>query len=132
MTINAWRPLRLMASVVLAITAFVTADPSTQGRRPRTSVLVEGREAVEGEVLVQFRDEAAVFEQARAVDDVDADEVESLGRRGTRRIRARRMRTQELLARLRANPDVEFAEPNYIIRLSASPNDPYFGNLWGL
>ena len=42
------------------------------------------------------------------------------------------MRTAELLARLRANPDVEFVEPNYIIRLSALPNDPYFGNLWGL
>jgi subtilisin family serine protease len=131
MTIYAWRPLRLMASVVLAITAFVTADLSSQGPRPRTSVLVDGREAVEGEVLVEFRDEAAVFEQARAADEVDADEVESLGRR-TRRLRARSLGTQELLARLRNNPDVEFVEPNYIIRLSALPNDPSFGNLWGL
>ena len=82
--------------------------------------------------LVQFRDAAAAFEQARAADEVDADEVESLGRRGTKRMRSRRMDTQELLARLRANPDVEFVEPNYIIRLSAAPNDPSFGNLWGL
>ena len=132
MTIYAWRPLRLIAAVVLAITALVTADLSTQGRRERASVLVDGREAVEGEVLVQFRDEAAIFEQARAADEIDADEVESLGRRGARRIRARRMGTRELLARLRANPDVEFVEPNYIIRLSALPNDPSFGNLWGL
>jgi subtilisin family serine protease len=124
--------LRLIASVVLAITGVVTANLSTQGRQERTSVLIDGREAVEGEVLVQFRDGADRFEQARATEEVDADEVESLAASGTKRIKARQMRTVELLARLRANPDVEFVEPNYIIRLSAAPNDPYFGNLWGL
>ena len=126
------RPLRLVVTVALAMTALVTADLSTQGRRPGARVLIDGREAVDGEVLVQFRDAAAVFEQSRAADEIEADEVEALGRRGTRRMRARRMGTAEVLARLRANPDVEFAEPNYIVRLSASPNDPAFGNLWGL
>jgi subtilisin family serine protease len=121
-----------MALSVLAITALVAVDLSTQGRRGRASVLVDGREAVDGEVLVQFRDQADVFEQARAADEIDADEVESLGRRGNKRMRARSMHMEELLARLRANPDVEFVEPNYIIRLSALPNDPGFGNLWGL
>ena len=106
--------------------------PLDSGPSTARSVLVDGREAVDGEVLVQFRDEAAVFEQARAADEIDADEVESLDGHGTRRIRALEMHTQELLARLRANPDVEFAEPNYIIRLAALPNDPYLGNLWGL
>ena len=83
-------------------------------------------------VLVRFRDTAATFEQARTADDVEADEVEALGLRGTRRIRARRLSTPELLVRLRANPDVEFVEPNYIIRLAAAPNEPSFRNLWGL
>ena len=131
MTNQTWRPLRLITTVVLGITALVTADLSTQGRRPATTVLVDGREAVEGEAIVQFREEALVFEQARAADEVDAEEIESLGH-GAKRMRSRGMRTPELLARLRANPDVEFAEPNYIIRLAAVPNDAFFGNLWGL
>ena len=126
------RPLRLFATVILALTALVTADLSTQGRPAGGRVLIDGREAVDGEVLVQFRDAAGAFEQARAANEIDADEVETLGRRGTRRMRARRMGTQELLTRLRTNPDVEFVEPNYIVRVSASPNDPSFGNLWGL
>ena len=132
MTIHLRRMLRLIAAVALAITGVVTANLSTQGRQERASVLVGGREAVKGEVLVQFRDGASAFEQARAAEEIDADEVESLGAPRTKRIRARQMPTAELLARLRNNPDVEFVEPNYIIRISAAPNDPYFGNLWGL
>ncbi len=132
MTIRPWLTLRRCAAfVVVVATAMVSPDLASQGRRGRGPVLVDGREAVDGEVLVRFRNPAARFEQARAADEVEAEEVEALGL-GTMRMRARRLRTPALLARLRANPDVEFAEPNYIIRLQAVPNDPGFGNLWGL
>ena len=30
------------------------------------------------------------------------------------------------------NPDVEYAEPNYIIKATNTPNDPNFSVLWGL
>ncbi len=30
------------------------------------------------------------------------------------------------------DPDVEYAELNYIVHISAMPNDPSFSNLWGL
>lgn len=30
------------------------------------------------------------------------------------------------------NPDIEYAEPNYIVHATLTPNDPGFGNLWGL
>ena len=40
--------------------------------------------------------------------------------------------TLSTVAALRAQPDVMYAEPNYIIRLAAVPGDPSFGNLWGL
>ena len=50
------------------------------------------------------------------------------------------MRIEEALAILRANPLVEYAEPNYIIRALATfpndppfdPGDPNYGTLWGL
>ena len=75
MTISGCRQLRLIAAFVLAIAALVTADLSTQSRRGRGSVFVDGREAVDGEVLVQFRDDAALFEQARAADEIEADDA---------------------------------------------------------
>jgi subtilisin family serine protease len=39
---------------------------------------------------------------------------------------------EEVLAKLRENPLVEYAEPNYIIRTLITPNDPQFDQLWGL
>jgi hypothetical protein len=30
------------------------------------------------------------------------------------------------------NPSVQFAEPNYIFHILATPNDPYYSQLWGL
>ena len=123
------RPMRHLAVILLAFTAAVSSQG--QGRRDRPSVMVDGREAVDGEVLIRFHSSVGAFEEARAENEVEADEVEPVGRRGTRRMRARRLGTREMLARLRANPDVEFVEPNYIIRLAAAPSDPSFGNLWG-
>ncbi|MEO8698170.1 MAG: S8 family serine peptidase, partial [Acidimicrobiales bacterium] len=39
---------------------------------------------------------------------------------------------EQAIATLRAQPGVRFAEPNYIYKTSATPNDPRTGDLWGL
>ncbi|RJQ43721.1 MAG: hypothetical protein C4538_11605 [Nitrospiraceae bacterium] len=39
---------------------------------------------------------------------------------------------QEAVEAYKSDPDVEYAEPNYIIRISTVPDDTYFSNLWGL
>lgn len=33
---------------------------------------------------------------------------------------------------LQSNPAIEYAEPDYLVRPTAIPNDPQFGSLWGL
>lgn len=38
----------------------------------------------------------------------------------------------EMVAKLKADPNVEIAEPNYKYRAYATPNDPMFGQLWGI
>lgn len=38
----------------------------------------------------------------------------------------------EALKRYRQDPDVLYAEPNYIVRTTTTPNDARFGELWGL
>lgn len=42
------------------------------------------------------------------------------------------MTVGEAIRRLRANPNVEYAEPNYIYSIHFIPNDPFFNQLWGL
>ena len=39
---------------------------------------------------------------------------------------------QEAIQQYMSDPNVEYAEPNYIIRASALPNDQYFRNQWAL
>jgi subtilisin family serine protease len=43
------------------------------------------------------------------------------------------MKTEDALKKYRNDPNVEYAEPNYIIRkLETTPNDPYYSSQWGL
>jgi serine protease len=43
-----------------------------------------------------------------------------------------RVTATEAIARLGKHPAIEYAEPNYIVQVLAVPNDPSFGELWGL
>jgi subtilisin family serine protease len=53
---------------------------------------------------------------------------------GIDRVRVRDgMTVEEALEDCRKDPDVEYAEPNYVRRMSQTiPNDPHFADLWGL
>ncbi len=42
------------------------------------------------------------------------------------------MTMETLINQYRANPDVVYAEPNYIIKKAVLPNDPKFSLIWGL
>ncbi|HZE11504.1 MAG TPA: S8 family serine peptidase, partial [Burkholderiales bacterium] len=42
------------------------------------------------------------------------------------------MRTEQALSAFRKSPDVEYVEPNYIVSINATPNDPSFPSQWGL
>ena len=88
-----------------------------------------GQEVVASEVLVKFRTPSA-REQARASED--ADEIEEIGSTGVVRMHSASRNTAALLRELAARDDVEYAEPNFIVHAVSTPNDPRFGELWGL
>ncbi|MBI4231006.1 MAG: choice-of-anchor D domain-containing protein [Planctomycetes bacterium] len=85
-----------------------------------------------GEVLIKFRPSAGAAER----DDVRS----GLGASRARRFRSGAehwklgagLSTEEAIARLRAHPRVEYAEPNSIVRADLLPDDPRFPELWGL
>ena len=106
----------------------------TQSPAPgqQATVVVDGHEAVAGEVLVQFTDASSPATRRMAAQQVDADIDVPVGRGGLRRFHSRAFDVETLLAFFRTQPDVAFAEPNYILSVDATPNDPQFPNLWGL
>ena len=127
--------VRVALTAMLAVVT-INADRLFSAVQPpsnqRRITVLDGREVVEGEVIVRYRGQSGRIERERAEYQANSDGTEIIGRNGARKMRSRQLTTREMIARLQSNPDVEFVEPNYIIRANAMPNDPSFGNLWGL
>ncbi len=85
-------------------------------------------------VLVRFAPGAAasIRGQVRSQNGLDRD-VEYAIVPGLERLALRPGRTvDEVIAALVKNPNVLYAEPDYVVRRGAIPNDPSYGSLWGM
>ena len=90
-----------------------------------------GQEVVANEVLVKFRAVSLIsIIQAEAAENVDR--AQGIGGTGVLRFHSAGKNVATLIRELSARPDVQYVEPNYIVRSVTVPNDPYFGELWGL
>jgi len=92
---------------------------------------VEPARFVPGELLVKYRDGAAA-----TPGKADANVRALRAYRTVSGLRHLKLAAGEslekTLAALRSRPDVEYAEPNYIYRKQALPDDPDFAQQWGL
>lgn len=99
-------------------------------------------EFVPGEVIVKFRGDASPAERGEALRLVGGAVRERIATPRMRRSESgeglavvhSELGTAAAIERLRADPRVEYAEPNYIYRHQAVSNDTYFtnGSLWGM
>jgi subtilisin family serine protease len=98
---------------------------------PLESLIIDTSEYHAGRILVDWRPDADVGRAGQEFDDV------------VRRLRPLAGSLWEMdlhegasvdaaLAALRASPWVAYAEPDYTVRIAATPNDPQFTSLWGL
>src|SRR5947207_12373872 len=111
----------IVAAVVLSAT---TTEGQGQGRGRGAIERVDGRDAIAGEVIVKFRTPPGLAGVQQLGQQHDLDRVEPAGRAGALRIRSRSRTAADLRQRLAADPDVEYVEPNYIVRAVAQPDDP--------
>ena len=88
---------------------------------------------VPGEVLVKFRNGTSVATQDRAMSiirgPIDATETKWIGNVLLARTTSE-PDPEAAAAALRQQPEVEWAQPNYVRRLHATPNDPSFARQW--
>jgi subtilisin family serine protease len=90
-------------------------------------------EYVPGEVLVKFKSGATAYR----INTLHR-KIGSLKKKEFKGIRVHQMRlpdgvsVEEAVAYYKSDPDVEYAEPNYIVHIDSVPDDTYFSNLWGL
>lgn len=99
----------------------------------------EGREFVPGEIIVKLEDDATTRDLERINDRIDAETKEEIpeGSDGSEGDLAvvdlpRNLPVEEAVEIYAGSPDVEYAEPDYILRPSRTPNDPEFPKLYGL
>jgi subtilisin family serine protease len=88
-----------------------------------------------GEILVKFKERVSSSRQSLAMSKRGHSSLRSLGGASRRTSRVKLDSTdsvEDALASYRNDPDVEYAEPNYILKLTALPNDPRFSAQWGL
>ena len=87
-----------------------------------------GAEFVPGEVLVKFKDDVSLVGVRNAI---GPGTLHSAGRL-KRVVLAPGADVEQEVARLNRKPEVEYAQPVFIKRLQAIPNDPLFSQQWSL
>ena len=87
----------------------------------------------EGEMLVKFR--AGLPEEGRFASHsrIGAERIDKVGTRAIDRIKLPEgVSVEQAVQMYKEDPDIEYAEPNYLIKASVIPNDTFFNQLWGL
>ena len=114
-------------AIILSAWAGISAAPFSAAQ-----TVTAGRSA--DRVIVRFKAEsvATARSQALATNGVERDLVFAIVP-GLERVKLSPGRTvDEAIAALRRNPNVLYAEPDFVVRKIATPNDPSYGSLWGM
>jgi hypothetical protein len=124
-SIGAW--VLLCTAQVCAVAAAQAAQPSVG---PRAAY-------VEGEVLVGYHRQTSIDQRQRvraSVGAIHAERVSARTRLAERLTLPAGRSVEKAIERLKRDPRVRFAEPNYRVKSAATPNDPLYldGRLWGM
>jgi subtilisin family serine protease len=88
---------------------------------------------VPGEVLVKFTPGVTARARAESFASRKHALIAELAEPGWAQVRVEAGQTvADALAAYRSDPGVEYAQPNYVYQASAVPNDPMYGQIWGL
>lgn len=97
------------------------------------AVHAQSKNYVEGELIVKYKSNTTATFQKHAIEKFGFSRVKRIGVKGLSHIRIpKNKKLESALNELRQDPDVEYAQPNYIYKTSVTPNDPYYSREWGL
>lgn len=134
------KALLMFLGIVLTVIVFMPATIDGQGGGNSSAA---GAQSMPGEMLVQFRAGAGETSRGRALGRANADVLDEVlpgsrrqdGRGDLVLVRHRPDFTPAAAKRaFESDPDVLFAEPNWIYSHDATSNDTYYtnGSLWGM
>ncbi len=92
----------------------------------------EGKPSRAGSLLIKFHLNTSQSEQDKINQEAGALYDERLYLENTHRVHVPENKVAQALATYRSNPGVEYATPDRMIRALFTPNDPLFGQQWGI
>jgi subtilisin family serine protease len=92
--------------------------------------IFQGWEVASHQVLLKSQGGSALLPDLQQARDIDF--FRAIGDGEVVLIHSRSMDTATLMTELSSDPGLIYVEPNYVLRASAVPNDPRFGELWGM
>lgn len=106
----------------------ISSETSSESKRGITAKYVPG------EVLVKFKTGTDTNRIRGLHNALGATKVKDISHIGVQHLRLpQSVSVEEAIEYYSTDPDVEYAEPNYIVKRAATiPNDSGFNNLWGL
>src|SRR5215212_8194160 len=131
----------IACALIAALVCFAAYGSSAQKVKTQTEAgadhasfpAPEDGEIVPGEVIVGLEEDATQADLAALNRQTDAQTEEDLPRSDVNLVDLPQdVGVGEAVQRYEASPAVEYAEPNFTIFPSATPNDPSFNKLWGL
>jgi subtilisin family serine protease len=121
--------LFLLVSLVLGL---LGAAPAGAAERVAGGESAWARYKPTGRILVRFKPGASAAGTTRALAAAEARPVDAVPGLRVRVLFPSADGPEAALARLRRDPNVEYAEPERVIRVAAIPNDDYYRSQWGL
>jgi subtilisin family serine protease len=123
-------PMQL-ASAAMGPDPMQLASAQTPGPKPSGSA---DETIAPGRLVVKFRASSSAEEAAQVIAEEGLTSRRPIGRTGARVVHAEAGREREAIERLARRPQVEYAEPDYVVRkLDFVPADPlYAANQWDL
>ena len=125
---------RLSAGAIVIVAAIGLATPASLSAPAAAAAGKHAPPFRQDTVLVRFAPGTAASARAsaRAAAGTDLQATYRIVP-GLQRLRVRPGRTvEETVAALSRNPNVIYAEPDYVVHSTSQPNDPSYGSLWGM
>ncbi|MBZ5640789.1 MAG: S8 family serine peptidase, partial [Acidobacteriia bacterium] len=124
------RSRMVVALLALVLLVFIAGDVGTSIGAQRSGA--QGPAYEPGVILLKFKTDAPMHLRSSAKADLGAQTRHAFKSKAESWRLGNGVTVEQAIARLRANPNVEYAEPNYYVHASIVPNDPRFPEMWGL
>jgi subtilisin family serine protease len=113
----------------LSIAFLLSADASfASSKKPHKSW-----QYAKGEILVKYKKHVSKASQALHNRQFGIQKIKEFKSIGVHHLKIPPdMSVEDAVEMFKNNPDVEYAEPNYVLTIAVTPNDPSFDKLWGL